>query len=147
MQNNFGPLNDHIIMEFSWVATMAPAVPSTEILGCSVTCSVQCQGDCICSIFAISYPTKFFILGLWNISEWWRGHTLHSPARFGRNFVCHVTYLLISPQGRPRFERYYHGNLQQPVECKIKKKWPKTGILWSEMTWKSCLWGIYLIHL
>ena len=31
-QNNFGPLNDHIITEFSWVVTLAPAVPSTDIL-------------------------------------------------------------------------------------------------------------------
>ena len=36
-QNNFGPLNDHIITEFSWVVTMAPAVPSTDILRWPVT--------------------------------------------------------------------------------------------------------------
>ena len=36
-ENNFGPLNDHIITEFSWVVTMAPAVPSTDILRWSVT--------------------------------------------------------------------------------------------------------------
>ena len=39
--------------------------------------------------------------------------------RLGRNFVRHVTYLPISPQGRPRFELSYRGNLQQPVEFKI----------------------------
>ena len=27
-----GQLNDHIITEFSWIVTMAPAVPSTDIL-------------------------------------------------------------------------------------------------------------------
>ena len=37
MQNNFGPLNDHIITEFSWVVTMTPAVPSTDILRWPVT--------------------------------------------------------------------------------------------------------------
>ena len=31
----------------------------------------------------------------------------------------HVTYLPISPQGRPWFELSYHGDLQQPVEFKI----------------------------
>ena len=36
-QNIFGPLNDHIITEFSWVVTMAPAVPSTDILRWPVT--------------------------------------------------------------------------------------------------------------
>ena len=36
-QNNFGPLNDHIITEFSWVVTMTPAVPSTDILRWPVT--------------------------------------------------------------------------------------------------------------
>ena len=36
-QSNFGPTNDHIITEFSWVVTMAPAVPSSDILGWPVT--------------------------------------------------------------------------------------------------------------
>ena len=36
-QNNFGPWNDHIITEFSWVVTMTPAVPSTDILRWPVT--------------------------------------------------------------------------------------------------------------
>ena len=39
-------------------------------------------------------------------------------AYFGRNFVFHLTYLPISPQGRPRFELSYRGNLQQSVEFK-----------------------------
>ena len=38
---------------------------------------------------------------------------------FRMQFVCHVTYLPISPQGRPRYELSYSGNLQQPVESKI----------------------------
>ena len=36
-QNNVDPLNDHIIKAFSWVVTMAPAVPSTDILRWPVT--------------------------------------------------------------------------------------------------------------
>ena len=36
-QNNFGPWSDHIITEFSWVVTMTPAVPSTDILRWPVT--------------------------------------------------------------------------------------------------------------
>ena len=30
LQSIFGPSNDHIITEFSWVVTMAPAVPITD---------------------------------------------------------------------------------------------------------------------
>ena len=37
-------------------------------------------------------------------------------ARFGYNFVCHVTYLPTSPQERPRFELSYNGNLRQPSD-------------------------------
>ena len=33
--------------------------------------------------------------------------------------MCHVTYLLISPQENPRFELVYRGNLQYPVEFQI----------------------------
>ena len=36
-KNNFGPFNDHIITEYLWVVTMAPAVPSTDILSWPVT--------------------------------------------------------------------------------------------------------------
>ena len=38
---------------------------------------------------------------------------------FGRIFMCHATYLPISPQESSRFELSYRGNLQQPVEFKI----------------------------
>ena len=31
-QKSYGPLNADIITEFSWVVTMSPAVPSTDIL-------------------------------------------------------------------------------------------------------------------
>ena len=41
-------------------------------------------------------------------------HSLH-PQRV----VCHVTYLPISPQERPRFELSYLSNLPQPVEFEI----------------------------
>ena len=47
-----------------------------------------------------------------------KGHRSHILGRFERNFVCHMTYLPISPQERPRFEFPYRGNLQQPVEFK-----------------------------
>ena len=50
------------------------------------------------------------------MNEWWRWHRSHTLACFVRNFVCHVTYLPISPQGRPRFELSYRVYLQQPVE-------------------------------
>ena len=40
------------------------------------------------------------------MNECWRWHISNTLACFGRNFVCHVTYLPISPQGRPRFELF-----------------------------------------
>ena len=118
MLNNFVPLNDHIITEFSWVVTMAPVVLSGDILRWTVTSHWRRQDDCICSVFAISEHKKLLI-GLCDINEWRREHRSHTLARFGRNFVCHVTYLLISPQEYPRFELSYHGNVQYPVEFKI----------------------------
>ena len=64
------------------------------------------QDDLNCGVFAISDNTKL-ILGRCSMNKWWRWHRSHILACFGRNFVCHVTYLPISPQGRPRFERSY----------------------------------------
>ena len=52
-QNNFGPLNDHIITEFSWVVTMAPAVPSTDT--CNVTVSIV---KTIVIVAYLPYQTK-----------------------------------------------------------------------------------------
>ena len=78
-------------------------------------------------MFAISHNTKL-ILGLCNMNGWWRWHKSNTAVCFGRNFVCQVTYLPISPQGRPRFEPSYRVYLQQPVEFKIvrTKKWLRT---------------------
>ena len=58
--NNFVPLNDHIIAEFPWVVTMAPAVHSTDILWWTVTSHWHRQDDCNCGAFAISEHTKWF---------------------------------------------------------------------------------------
>ena len=41
------------------------------------------------------------------MNEWWRWHRSHTLACFVSNFVCHLTYLPIPPQGRPRFEFSY----------------------------------------
>ena len=71
--NNVGPLNDHIIMEI----------------------------PCNCGVFAISENTKLY-LGLYNVNEWRREHRSHILARFGRNCVCHVTYLPICRSHRWR---------------------------------------------
>ena len=111
IQKKFGPLTDHIITEFSWVVTMAPACDLKHHSG-------HRQDDWNCGVFAISDNTKL-ILGLCNINEWWRWHRSHTLACFWHSFVCHVTYLPISPQGRPRFELCYRVYLQQPVEFKI----------------------------
>ena len=116
--NNFVHLNGHVITEFTWVVTMAPAMHSGDIWRWTVTSHWHRQDDCNCGIFAISEHTNQF-LGLCNINEWRRGHRSHTLACFGRNFVCHVTYLLISPQENPRFELSYRGYLQYPVEFKI----------------------------
>ena len=76
------------------------------------------QDDWNCGVFAISDNIKF-ILGLCNMNECWRWYRSHTLACFGRNFVCYVTYLPISPQGMPRLELSYRVYLQQPVEFKI----------------------------
>ena len=100
---------------------------SMHILRWTVTSHWHRQYDFNCGVFAISEHTKQF-LELCNINEWRRGHRSHTLARFGRNFVCNVTYLLISPQENPRFELSYRGNLQYPVEFKIVRteKWLRT---------------------
>ena len=77
-QNNFGPLNDHIITEISRVVTMAPAVPSADSLRWPVTSQWP-------SLFAISDHTKL-ILGLCNINEWWRCQRSHTLACFWTQF-------------------------------------------------------------
>ena len=87
--NNFVSLNDHIITEFSWVVTMAPAVPSADILRWLVTSHWHRQDDCNCGVFVISEHTKEF-LGLCHLSEWRRGHRSHTLARF---WTC-VTWLI-----------------------------------------------------
>ena len=115
--NNFGPLNDHIIINFH---VLSPCHrPCTALTSCGDLWrhSGHCQDDCNCGVFAISDHTKLF-LGLCNINEWW-GHRVHNLFRFGRNFLCHVTYLPISLQERPRFVHSVRVDLQQPVEFKI----------------------------
>ena len=93
---------------------------------CNITVAIVKTIE-ICGVFVISDNTKL-ILGLCNMNEWWRWHRLHTVACFGRNFLWHVTYLPISPKGRPRFEHSYRVNLPQPVEFKIVRteKWLRT---------------------
>ena len=79
--NNFVPLNDHIITEFSWAVTMAPAVPSVDILRWPVTLHWHRQNDCNCGVFVLSEYTKSF-LGLCHINEVRKGHRSHTLARF-----------------------------------------------------------------
>ena len=105
-QKKFGPLNDDSITEFPWVVTMAPAVPNTDIFRWPVTSQWPSLRRLNRGVFAISDNTKL-TLGLYNMNEWWRWQRSHTLACFGRNFVCHVTYLPISSQGRPRFVLSY----------------------------------------
>ena len=124
-QNNFGPLNCHITTELSWVVTKTPAVPSADILRWLQRHRDHRQSDCNGDIFATFDDTKV-ILGLCNVNEWWKWHRSHILASFWCNVVCDVTYLPISPQGRSRFELYYRGYFQQPVEFKTvrtEKQW------------------------
>ena len=103
---NFGPLNNHIITKFSWVVTMVPTALSTDILRWPVT-SQWPSSRRVWSWRICHTKSQKLILGLCNIKEWWIWHRSHTLARFGRNFVCHLTYLPISPQWRPRFELSY----------------------------------------
>ena len=93
-----------------------------NFMGCHpalTSCCGHRQDDCNSGSFAISDHTKL-ILGLCDINEWWRGHRSHTLTCFGRNFVCHMTYLPILPQGRPRSELSSLGDLQQPFECHLR---------------------------
>ena len=70
----------------SWVVTMAPAVPSTDIVRWLLSYFGHRQDDCNRGVFAISDHTKL-IPWLSNINEGWRWHRYHTLARFGRTFV------------------------------------------------------------
>ena len=88
----------------------------------AVTCKVTVAIVKTIAIVAhLPYQTtpNGLILGLCNIIGWWRWHRSHTSARFGRNFMGHITYLSISSQGRQRFKLSYRSNYQQPVEFKI----------------------------
>ena len=62
----------------------------------------------------------------------------HTVARFVSNCVCHVTYLLISLQGRPQYELSYRGNLHQAVDNYVPN--PSSRICSSLLgAWKTCL--------
>ena len=58
------------------------------------------------------------ILWLSGINECWKRQRFHIAIFFGCNFVCHMTYLLISPQGKAQCELSYRDNLRQTVEYK-----------------------------
>ena len=86
------------------------------VVTCDITVGIV---KTIVIVAYLPYQVTQIILGLWNINEWWRWPRSHTLARFGRNFVCHVTCLPISRQEMPRFELSYRSNLQQPAEFKI----------------------------
>ena len=46
-------------------------------------------------------------------------HGSHAVARLGHNFVWHMIYLPISPQGKPQLEFSYRGNIQQQSNSKL----------------------------
>ena len=57
-----------------------------------------------------------------NINDRRKRHRSHTVARSGCNFVCHLTYLLISPQGRPHATNFfYRGNLSFGPPEQIKR--------------------------
>ena len=58
------------------------------------------------------------ILWLSSINECWKRLRSHIVTFFGYDFVSHMTYLQISPQGKAQYELSYHGNLRQTVEYK-----------------------------
>ena len=106
--NNFGPLNDHIITVFSWVVTIAPAVPSGDILWWPVTSqwpsSRRLKLYRICHIRA-----QKLLLGLRNIYEWWRGRCSHTMARL-EAILC-LTWLI----HRSHRRRYHDSNFLTAV--------------------------------
>ena len=87
------------LRNFHGLSPWSPVMPSTAILWCPV--SSQWPPSRWVSMRVIFYTRlqKYFS-GLCNINKWWKQHRSHCiVARFGYNFVCHVTYLPIYPQG------------------------------------------------
>ena len=115
-QNNFGPSHHYgIFMGCHHVTGRA------QYWHLAVTCNITVAIDKTIKIVAylLYQLTKKIIRGLCNMNQWWWWHRSLTLAYFGRNFVCFVIYLPISPQGRPRFELSYRVYFQQPVEFKI----------------------------
>ena len=84
-------LNNHIITEISWVVTMAPAVPSTDILRWPV--ASQWPSSRRLYLWRICYMRSHkLIVVLCNINEWWRWHRSQTLARFGR--ISYITWLI-----------------------------------------------------
>ena len=98
-QNNFGPLNDHIISEFSQVVIMVTG--HAQHCHLAVTCPVTVATVKTIAIagYLPSKVTQNHISGISNINAWLKRHGAHIMARFECNFVCHVTYLPNSPRG------------------------------------------------
>ena len=132
-QNNFGPLNDNIITELSWVVTMALAVPSTDILWWPVTSQwPSSRGLKLWRICYITDNTKL-ILGfamwtrgkddtdriLWLVLDaiscvTWLIYRSHCREGHGSNFLVAFTYS--SQSNSKLFVQKNNYELNSPVE-------------------------------
>ena len=118
-QNSFGPLNNHMIPELSWVVIMVTAHAHRCHLAVTWSVTVITGKTTVIAGYLPYQITQNRFLGLWNINEWWKGHKLHIVTRCGCNVVSHVTYLPILPQGRARHELSHRGNELRYTDRKV----------------------------
>ena len=107
---------------FHGFSLWSPDMPTAAILRWPAHHNGHRQDDCNCRLFAISHHIKSNSR-LCNINQWWKQNRSHIAARFGCSFVCHLTYLTTSSQGKLQFELPYRGKLQQPGE---NRTWNRT---------------------
>ena len=93
------------------------SLPSCGDLSCH---RGQHQEDCIFRLFVILHDTK----SAFRAVQYKRVPTTTQVAYCGpfrmQFFLYHMTYLPTSPQGRPRYDLSYLGNLRKPVEFEIE---------------------------
>ena len=114
MPNNFGHLSDRIVMELSCVVTMAPAVPSPDILRWPVTWQWHREDDWNCCVSAISDHTKINPKWVVKMTQIAYSGSFWTQFRVSRDLFTDLT------AGKATVRNFLQRNLQQPVEL---KKW------------------------
>ena len=118
-QNNFSPLNDPMIKEFSWVVTMVPG--HVQHCHLAVTCPVTvATAKTIVIAGHLHIRLHKINFQVFVIKQVMKTTQIGYCGSFRCKFERHETYLPTLPQGWPRYELSYRGNLRKPVEFEIE---------------------------